>query len=729
MREAAQRKSLQGLDNIATDGAAGFESLEKIVDELQSLGAEITWCKENKARLKECKCYLKTEYPVHCRDGQPSTCADHCRNFALSDNSDEAFKAQCDHAHDTVCEKCEALQSVLREIEKQIRSKSIVFYNKDHQEDMLYDFAKAKNNILNWKAHILRSCNQEKAKQDLLQNLETSEAIIVMDWAMKFQQMKFREKQEEWFGKRGLSWHISSVVFKDSNSEEVEVESYAHLFDSCTQDWYAVVSILEDLLVKLKSSNPLICQVYLRSDEAGCYHNNSLVAALSSIGERTGITVKRLDHSEPQPGKDVCDRILCPMKAAIRTFSNKGHDILTANDMQTALKERPVRGTTAAVCSVDESRNTAEVKKIERFSKFHNFSFENDGVRVWRSYGIGVGKLFPYKSLIVKPQGSSSLVIEKPFFPISQSRVLKQETKTREECPSVFVCPEPGCTETFAKFADFELHLHVGKHVLQQGSDTQYNVYDKIRRDWVSRFATVQTERSKPASQTSSDAEAYNKESEPQATMGWALAKSRGGPTQFSAKVKEYLTTKFDFGEKTGQKADPEQVAKDMRNSRNLENQRIFGREDWLTKAQVQGFFFRLASARRKRGYSDATNQEENDEDYRPGEEDEQHQAVKEVMEDLGLKHPIVFDIYNVCQYFHSNKLSSFNVNMLRDMCRYFQIPFKQRDVKKELIAKISGLVKDVSVTRNNFCNNRKYYIVISNNNGIFKESNVFCCK
>ena len=36
---------------------------------------------------------------------------------------------------------------------------------------------------------------------------------------MKFQQMKFREKQEEWFGKRGLSWHISSVVFKDLNSE------------------------------------------------------------------------------------------------------------------------------------------------------------------------------------------------------------------------------------------------------------------------------------------------------------------------------------------------------------------------------------------------------------------------------------------------------------------------------------------------------------------------------
>ena len=124
----------------------------------------------------------------------------------------------------------------MREIEDQIRSVSIAFYSSDHRQDMLYDFANAKKDILNWKAHILRSCNQEKANQDLLQNLSTSEAIVVMDWATKFQQMKFREKQAEWFGKRGLSWHISSAVFKDENSKEIEVQSYAHLLDSCTQD-------------------------------------------------------------------------------------------------------------------------------------------------------------------------------------------------------------------------------------------------------------------------------------------------------------------------------------------------------------------------------------------------------------------------------------------------------------------------------------------------------------
>ena len=88
---------------------------------------------------------------------------------------------ECDHIHDTVCNSCESLKTILREVEDQIRNEHIAFYSKDQQEDLLYDFLKAKESTLDWKAHILRSCSQEKAKQDLLQNLTTSEAIVVMD--------------------------------------------------------------------------------------------------------------------------------------------------------------------------------------------------------------------------------------------------------------------------------------------------------------------------------------------------------------------------------------------------------------------------------------------------------------------------------------------------------------------------------------------------------------------
>ncbi len=94
---------------------------------------------------------------------------------------------------------------------------------------------------------------------------------------MKFLQVKYREKQTDWFGKRGLNWHISSCIFI-RDSEKFDIISYAHLFVSCTQDWYSVVSILENLLNEIKRENPQITKAYLRSDEAGCYHNNFLVA-------------------------------------------------------------------------------------------------------------------------------------------------------------------------------------------------------------------------------------------------------------------------------------------------------------------------------------------------------------------------------------------------------------------------------------------------------------------
>ena len=53
---------------------------------------------------------------------------------------------------------------------------------------------------------------------------------------------------------------------------------------------------------------------------------------------------------------------------------------------------------------------------------------------------------------------------------------------------------------------------------------------------------------------------------------GGAPQTPRRGATRFSAKVKEYLTAKFDIGEKTGDKADPTQVASDMRKAKDDNN-------------------------------------------------------------------------------------------------------------------------------------------------------------
>lgn len=121
---------------------------------------------------------------------------------------------------------------------------------------------------------------------------------------------------------------------KDADKKHINVSSFAHLFDSCTQDWFAVTSIAENLLCNIRSIYPCVKTAYFRSDEAGCYHNNLLIVALKDVGVRTGITVKQYDYSEPQQGKDICDRIICPLKYSIQMYCNEGNDILHLICMQ-----------------------------------------------------------------------------------------------------------------------------------------------------------------------------------------------------------------------------------------------------------------------------------------------------------------------------------------------------------------------------------------------------------
>ena len=65
------------------------------------------------------------------------------------------------------------------------------------------------------------------------------------------------------------------------------------------------------------------------------------------------------------------------------------------------------------------------------------------------------------------------------------------------------------------------------------------------------------------------------------------------------------------MGERTGKKANPEEIERQMRNARNERNERLFQREEWLTKTRIMFFFFsRLTSRQRTRG-QDAISKEE----------------------------------------------------------------------------------------------------------------------
>lgn len=48
--------------------------------------------------------------------------------------------------------------------------------------------------------------------------------------------------------------------------------TFAHMFKSATQDSSAVLAVVDDVLKQLKTLAPQITEIYLRADNAGCYH-------------------------------------------------------------------------------------------------------------------------------------------------------------------------------------------------------------------------------------------------------------------------------------------------------------------------------------------------------------------------------------------------------------------------------------------------------------------------
>ena len=166
-------------------------------------------------------------------------------------------------------------------------------------------------------------CYRKKRKKPALNELDSGTYLIILDWAMKLLPLKFRENTCDFFGKRGRSWHASAVVTK--KDDRFGVDCFVHIFNSCTQNNYANASIFDHLFCTIKSEYPSISKAYLRSNNAGCYHNGPLLLCLPEIVKRNGITPMRYDFSDPQAGKDICDRNTAPMKAHIRRFVNENN--------------------------------------------------------------------------------------------------------------------------------------------------------------------------------------------------------------------------------------------------------------------------------------------------------------------------------------------------------------------------------------------------------------------
>lgn len=369
------------------------------------------------------------EFQVHVSEA--SRVSDHCRVHALSDPTDPVFQGSCDHPHNESCMQCRQLEETISTFESECSS---AVCSEEDRADMLHAVKQARSDIMSWKAHQLRSVHQAEAKHSVLAKLDSRSVLIVQDWAMKYMPRKFREAQSDWFAKRGLPWHITVAIRRSGDCVNFESQTLVHVFQSCAQDSATVSSIMRDCLVSLKNTIPDLQRAYYKQDNAGCYHSGSSIVSAKLAGDAAGVTVVRNDFSDPQGGKGECDRQAATIKGDVGRYVNEGNDVTNAVELKTAIESG--QGTTGVrVSHVDVKPSSASYVKWDGISTLNNFEYEDNGVRVWRAFNVGCGKLIPWSTFEESLQMPKELEVisypslhstDKPIFRTVRNRYAKK---------------------------------------------------------------------------------------------------------------------------------------------------------------------------------------------------------------------------------------------------------------------------------------------------------------
>ncbi|KAI8490860.1 hypothetical protein Bbelb_312790 [Branchiostoma belcheri] len=471
------------------------------------------------------------------------------------------------------------------------------------------------------------------------------------------------------------------------------------------KDSNAVVSVLEHTVQQLKAELPALKSVYVRSDNAGCYHNTLILQAAKHISEATGVTIRRVDYCDPQGGKGSCDRKAATVKSHIKSWINEGHNVETADEFKTAVESHGgIPGVKVFLCEVDTEETVTSIK-LDGISKLNNFEFTEAGLRVWRAYNIGEGNLIPGSRFpAVKPP--TLKIVSQPSNPGSAFRPMKSRQKKlhvqqgeesdsdgetglsteQQGCGSIFPCPEDSCIRVYKTFKGLEEHIAVGKHRRRLERET---LLDKAKLKYAERLE--QGPSAVPHVEPSLQLEA--KRNTPCPQQGWAL-RSPKKPVRFTIKQKTYLDRQFLLGETTGKKLDPVTVSREMRKACDSQDQRLFRVTEFLTSQQVSSYFSRLAAKRRKT----AADADAEDEQQDPAELESIHSALQtHVMKEVQLQHPVLYDTYNLCDMAKRGELYELGMPSLKIICDHFDIDVStitDRRRKSAFVAKVTEYLR-----------------------------------
>ena len=68
----------------------------------------------------------------------------------------------------------------------------------------------------------------------------------------------------------------------------------------------------------------------------------------------------------------------------------------------------------------------------------------------------------------------------------------------------------------------------------------------------------------------------------------------------------------------------------------------------------------------------------------------ERNTIMNDVLSEIALQHPVIYDTYNLCELHQRNELKKFNVKMLKEICSELEVQYKSRDTKMIILEKLA---------------------------------------
>ena len=144
--------------------------------------------------------------------------------------------------------------------------------------------------------HIIRHIQQDKTKEECLDQLSGTTALWIRDFYQKFLPMRFRGGQCDYFRKKRMTLHADVFCLRDNKGIIKKSTYFTTLFRS-DQDFQDTLSLVDHKLRQF-SDDPNVNELYAKSDNAGCYQCKVCPESLYKIFKKSGIILKQLDFNE-----------------------------------------------------------------------------------------------------------------------------------------------------------------------------------------------------------------------------------------------------------------------------------------------------------------------------------------------------------------------------------------------------------------------------------------------